>query len=159
VTSSDSEDSGLFEASVIVVPALTAPRPNRACWRRLMSGRALDEDANACSVPLARVRLRHHRARPGSPMDGSSSEHRTIKLPDGMDFLIWAREQWPAPRSTVHADLWSFRQGSSLVPRSVCGTFTVGVRESRALRTASRSFARTVRVCRPFVALWAVSAP
>ena len=27
-----------------------------------------------------------------------SSEHRTIKLPDGHDFFAWAHKQWPAPQ-------------------------------------------------------------
>jgi len=43
---------------------------------------------------------------PDRPWMVLSSEHRTIKLPDGMDFLTWAREQWPAPRWSVQADPW-----------------------------------------------------
>jgi hypothetical protein len=40
---------------------------------------------------------------PDRPWMVLSGEHRTIKLPDGMDFFTWAREQWPAPRWSVQA--------------------------------------------------------
>jgi hypothetical protein len=43
---------------------------------------------------------------PDRPWMVLSSEHRTIKLPDGMDFFGWAREQWPAPRWSVQVDPW-----------------------------------------------------
>jgi len=43
---------------------------------------------------------------PDRPWMVLSSEHRTIKLPDGMDFFTWAREQWPAPRWSVQVDPW-----------------------------------------------------
>ena len=35
---------------------------------------------------------------PDRPWMVLASEHRPIKLPDGMDFFSWAREHWPAPR-------------------------------------------------------------
>ncbi len=35
-----------------------------------------------------------------------ASEHRTIKLPNGMDFFAWAHEQRPAPRWSVELDPW-----------------------------------------------------
>ena len=43
---------------------------------------------------------------PTRPWMVLSTEHRTIKLPDGMDFFTWAREQWPAPRWSVQVDPW-----------------------------------------------------
>jgi hypothetical protein len=33
-----------------------------------------------------------------------ASEHRTIKLPDELDFFTWAHEQWPGPRWSVELD-------------------------------------------------------
>ena len=41
---------------------------------------------------------------PDRPWMVLSSEHRTIELPDGMDFFSWAQEQWPAPRWSVQVD-------------------------------------------------------
>jgi hypothetical protein len=41
--------------------------------------------------------------RPGMVL---SSEHRTIKPPDGRDFFTGAREHWPTPRWTVELDPW-----------------------------------------------------
>jgi hypothetical protein len=35
---------------------------------------------------------------PDRPWMVLASEHRTIRLPDGMDVFAWAHEQWPAPR-------------------------------------------------------------
>ncbi|HYB25859.1 MAG TPA: hypothetical protein VEF89_04535 [Solirubrobacteraceae bacterium] len=35
---------------------------------------------------------------PERPWMVLSSEHRTIKLPDGFDFFAWARRQWPPPQ-------------------------------------------------------------
>ena len=43
---------------------------------------------------------------PDRPWMVLSSEHRTIKLPDDMNFFGWAREQWPAPRWSVQVDPW-----------------------------------------------------
>jgi hypothetical protein len=43
---------------------------------------------------------------PERPWRVLSSEHRTVKLPDGRDFFAWAREQWPAPRWSVQLDPW-----------------------------------------------------
>jgi hypothetical protein len=43
---------------------------------------------------------------PQRPWIVLSSEHRTIKLPDGLSFFEWAHEQWPAPRWTVEPDPW-----------------------------------------------------
>ena len=34
-----------------------------------------------------------------------ASEHRTIKLPDGLDFFARAHQQWPASRWSVELDL------------------------------------------------------
>jgi len=45
---------------------------------------------------------------PDRPWIVLSSEHRTIKLPDGREFFAWAREQWPAPRWSVVLDPWQF---------------------------------------------------
>jgi hypothetical protein len=36
-----------------------------------------------------------------------ASEHRTIKLPDGLDFFARAADQWPVPRWTVELDPWA----------------------------------------------------
>jgi hypothetical protein len=36
-----------------------------------------------------------------------ASEHRTIKLPDGLDFFTRAYEQWPAPRWSIELDPWA----------------------------------------------------
>jgi hypothetical protein len=33
------------------------------------------------------------------------SEHRTIKLPDGLDFFTWAHQRWPA-RWSAELDPW-----------------------------------------------------
>ena len=33
-----------------------------------------------------------------------ASEHRAIKLPDGVDFFAWAHGQWPARRWSVELD-------------------------------------------------------
>ena len=33
-----------------------------------------------------------------------ASEHRTIKLPDGLDFFARAHQQWPASRWSVELD-------------------------------------------------------
>jgi hypothetical protein len=38
---------------------------------------------------------------PDRPWMVLASEHRTVKLPDGLDFFAWAHEQWPAPRGSV----------------------------------------------------------
>ena len=43
---------------------------------------------------------------PDRPWMVLASEHRTIKLPDGLDFFAWAHEQWPAPRWSVELDPW-----------------------------------------------------
>jgi hypothetical protein len=43
---------------------------------------------------------------PDRPWMVLSSEHRTIKLPDGLEFFAWARERWPAPRWAVELDRW-----------------------------------------------------
>jgi len=34
------------------------------------------------------------------------SEHRTIKLPETLNFFEWAHERWPAPLWTVELDPW-----------------------------------------------------
>jgi hypothetical protein len=41
---------------------------------------------------------------PHRPWMVLSSEHRTVKLPDGVEFFSWAREQWPSTRWTVQLD-------------------------------------------------------
>ena len=41
---------------------------------------------------------------PDRPWMVLSSEHRTIKLPNNVQFFSWAREQWPSPRWTVQLD-------------------------------------------------------
>ena len=33
-------------------------------------------------------------------------EHRSVELEDGIDFIRWAREQWPEPRWTIELDPW-----------------------------------------------------
>jgi hypothetical protein len=43
---------------------------------------------------------------PDRPWMVLATEHRTIKLPDGLDFFVWARERWPAPRWSVELDPW-----------------------------------------------------
>ena len=86
--------------------AWTASRPDGACWCRLMSGRALDGAANICSSPVREYGFTITEHDPERPWMVLSSEHRTIKLPDGMDFFTWAREQWPAPRWSVQVDPW-----------------------------------------------------
>ncbi len=43
------------------------------------------------------------------------SEHRTIKLADGLDFFTWADRQWPAPRWSVELDPWPTRLGVAAV--------------------------------------------
>ena len=43
---------------------------------------------------------------PDRPWMVLSSEHRTIKLPDGLDFFAWAHEQWREPRWSVELDPW-----------------------------------------------------
>ena len=43
---------------------------------------------------------------PERPWMVLSSEHRTIKLPDGMNFFAWSSGQWPAPRWSVELDPW-----------------------------------------------------
>jgi hypothetical protein len=43
---------------------------------------------------------------PDRPWMVLASEHRTIKLPDGLEFFAWARTQWPAPRWSVELDPW-----------------------------------------------------
>ena len=35
-----------------------------------------------------------------------SSEHQTIKLPNGVSFFEWAAEHWPAPGWSVQLDPW-----------------------------------------------------
>ena len=58
------------------------------------------------SVPMREYGFTITEHDPDRPWIVLSSEHRTIKLPDGMDFLTWAREQWPAPRWSVQVDPW-----------------------------------------------------
>jgi hypothetical protein len=48
-----------------------------------------------------------------------SSEDRTIKLPDGWDFLIWAREQWPPPRWSIELDPRQLSSSGRLDKRSL----------------------------------------
>ena len=43
---------------------------------------------------------------PDRPWMVLGSEHRKIKLPDGLDFFAWAHDQWPAPRWSVELDPW-----------------------------------------------------
>lgn len=43
---------------------------------------------------------------PETPWIVLSSEHLTVKLPDGSDFFEWARGQWPAPRWSIQLDPW-----------------------------------------------------
>lgn len=43
---------------------------------------------------------------PERPWAVLSSEHRTIKLPDGLDFYAWAHGQWSAPHWSVELDPW-----------------------------------------------------
>lgn len=45
---------------------------------------------------------------PERPSMVLSSEHRTIKLPDGLEFFAWERDQWPAPQWSVELDPWQF---------------------------------------------------
>lgn len=37
-----------------------------------------------------------------------SREHRTIKLPDGLEFFGWGRDHWPAPQWSTELDPWQF---------------------------------------------------
>jgi hypothetical protein len=71
-----------------------------------MTHRALDGTANICSTLMREYGFTITEHDPDRPWMVLSSEHRTIKLPDGMDFLTWAREQWPAPRWSVQVDPW-----------------------------------------------------
>ena len=43
---------------------------------------------------------------PERPWVVRSSQHRTVELPDGVDFYAWARDRWPAPHWTVELDPW-----------------------------------------------------
>jgi hypothetical protein len=43
---------------------------------------------------------------PDRPWMVLASEHRTVKLPDGLEFFAWAHEQWPATRWSVELDPW-----------------------------------------------------
>ena len=67
-----------------------------------LSGRT----ANICSVPMREYGYTITEHDPNRPWIVLSSEHRTIKLRDDMDFFGWAREQWPAARWSVEVDPW-----------------------------------------------------
>jgi len=43
---------------------------------------------------------------PDRPWIVLASEHRTITLPDDLDFFTWAHQQWPAPCWSVELDPW-----------------------------------------------------
>jgi hypothetical protein len=54
---------------------------------------------------------------PERPWMVLSSEHRTIKLPDGRDFFAWAHDQWPgatlersARPLAAHAEVTALRR-------------------------------------------------
>lgn len=66
----------------------------------------LDEDANIRSIAMREYGFTITEHDPERPWMVLSSEHRTIKLPDGMDFSSWARDHWPAPRWSVQVDPW-----------------------------------------------------
>jgi hypothetical protein len=64
----------------------------------------LDDDGNICSLPMHEFRFTVTEHDPDRPWIVLASEHRTIKLADGLHFFAWAHEQWPAPRWSVELD-------------------------------------------------------
>jgi hypothetical protein len=64
----------------------------------------LDDHANIRSMREYGFTITEHDS--DRPWMVLATEHRTIKLPDGLDFFAWAHEQWPAPRWSVQLDPW-----------------------------------------------------
>jgi hypothetical protein len=81
-------------------------RPTEPASAVLCAAEPLDEDANICSAQMRECGFTITEHDPDRPWMVFSSEHRTIKLPDGTDFFTWAREQSPAPRCSVQVDPW-----------------------------------------------------
>ena len=82
------------------------PTPKKGNWTGDPAQWAqLDQHANMCS-PLHEYGFTITEHDPDRPWMVLASEHRTIKLPDGVDFFALAHGQWPAPRWSAKLDPW-----------------------------------------------------